>query len=204
VPLHDLGVIQGIMQAVVAGANAAGVAWLVGPIALLMGLSIGGAASAWFAGSSRVPFVAGLTTALPFVLGRVHPQWKSPHVALGVCAALAAVFTATSLIGSSVAEAYQVLLKAAVVIQLIPFVYLFLGLARTDGVGLGARVAGVVGLVTTIAGIGFAFLPAPDVGSVRVFEIKMLVGVVGPTAIGWYLFRRAGRRSSTAHVGAST
>lgn len=191
VPLRDLGVIQGIMQAVSAGAKDAGVEWLVGPIAMLMGLSIGGAASAWFAGSSRVPFVAGLTTALPAALGRVHPKWRSPHIALGACAALAALFTAMSLVGSSVAEAYQVLLKAAVVIQLIPFVYLFLGLAKLDGVGRGARMAGVVGMVTTIVGIVFAFLPTPDVGNVTVFELKMAVGVMGPTAIGWYLFRRA-------------
>ena len=169
VPLRDLGVIQGIMQAVSVGANAAGAPWLVVPIALLMGLSIGGAASAWFAGSSRVPFVAGLSSALPAALGRLHPRWGSPHVALGVCAVLAGVFTAVSLVGSSVAEAYQVLLKAAVVIQLIPFVYLFLGLFRLAGLGGGARAAGVVGLVTTLAGIGFAFIPTADVGSVAVF-----------------------------------
>jgi amino acid transporter len=191
VPLSDLGVIQGIMQAVSVGAKDAGVEWLVGPIAVLMGLSIGGAASAWFAGSSRVPFVAGLTTALPAALGRVHPKWRSPHIALATCAALAALFTAISLLGSSVAEAYQVLLKAAVVIQLIPFVYLFLGLAKLDGVGRGARAAGVVGMVTTIVGIFFAFLPTSDIASVPVFELKMAVGVVGPTAVGWYLFRRA-------------
>lgn len=196
VPLADLGVIQGIMQAVAAGARAAGAEWLVAPIALLMGLSIGGAASAWFAGSSRVPFVAGLTSALPAALGRIHPRWRSPYVALGTCAALAASFTAASLVGSSVAEAYQVLLKAAVVIQLIPFVYLFLALARASGVRMAARVAGGVGMVTTVAGIGFAFLPTPDVGNALVFELKMVVGVLGPTAIGWALFQRARRRDS--------
>ena len=34
-------------------------------------------------------------------------------------------------------EAYQVLLKSAVVIQLVPFIYLFLTLARTAGVSAG-------------------------------------------------------------------
>lgn len=194
VPIGDLGVIQGIMQAVSAGAKSAGVAWLIGPVAILMGLSIGGSASAWFAGSSRVPFVAGLTSALPAALGRVHPTWKSPHVALMVCAALAGFFTAMSLVGSSVAEAYQVLLKASVVIQLIPFVYLFLGLAKVAGVGRAVRLAGVVGMVTTIVGIGFAFLPTSDIVNVPVFELKMAIGVLGPVAIGWYLHRRARAR----------
>jgi amino acid transporter len=181
------------MQAVTAGANAAHVGWMVVPLAILMGLATGGAASAWFAGSSRIPFVAGLTRALPPMLGRVHPRWGSPHVALIVCALLAAAFTAVSLVGSSVAEAYQVLLKAAVVIQLIPFVYLFLALAKPTGGGLLSRSAGFVGLATTVVSLGAAFLPTADVSSVVVFETKLIVGVAAPTALGWLLFRRSQR-----------
>lgn len=191
VPIADLGVIEGIMQAVSQGAARANAGWIVGPVALLMGLAIGGAASAWFAGSARVPFVAGLTSALPKALGRVHPRWKSPHVALITCAVAAGCFTVMSLIGSTVAEAYQVLLKAAVVIQLIPFLYLFLALARMAGVGAWSRAAGFLGLATTAFGIVAAFLPSEDVASVAIFELKMAIGVLGPAAIGWSLFRRS-------------
>ena len=198
VPVERLGVIQGVMQAVGTGARAAHVGWVVVPLALVMGLATGGAASAWFAGSSRIPFVAGLTSALPASLGRVHARWHSPHIALASCAVLAAIFTALSLAGSSVAEAYQVLLKAAVVIQLIPFVYLFLGLLRTTGVGGGARTAGAVGLLTTIVGLLAAFLPTSDVTSVPLFETKLVIGVVGPTSLGWLLFKRAQRRQQEA------
>ena len=193
VPVDRLGVIQGVMQAVTAGANAGGIGWIVVPLAIVMGLATGGAASAWFAGSSRIPFVAGLTSALPAPLGRVHPRWGSPHVALITCAVLAALFTALSLTGSSVAEAYQVLLKAAVVIQLIPFAYLFLALVKTTRTGAAARAAGVVGLCTTLVGLCAAFLPTADVASVPLFETKMIAGVVGPTALGWVLFKRARR-----------
>jgi amino acid transporter len=195
VPIDQLGVIQGIMQAVGAGARAAHIEWIIVPLAIVMGLATGGAASAWFAGSSRIPFVAGLTSALPASLGRIHPRWHSPHVALSTCAVLAAIFTLFSLVGSTVAEAYQVLLKAAVVIQLIPFMYLFLALIRVEGAGAGTRLAGVVGLVTTAFGLGAAFLPTGDVTSVWLFESKMVVGVVGPTAVGWWLFKRAQSRS---------
>src|SRR6185503_6247664 len=142
VPVAEVGAIQGIMQAVGAGADAANLSWIVVPLAIVMGLATGGAASAWFAGSSRIPFTAGLESALPAALGRIHPRWRSPHVALMTCAVLATGFTLFSMVGSTVAEAYQVLLKAAVVIQLIPFVYLFLALAKAEGVGTGARVAG--------------------------------------------------------------
>lgn len=193
VPVGQLGVIQGIMQAVSASATSAGIGWIVAPVALVMGLSIGGSASAWFAGSSRIPFVAGLTSALPAALGRVHRRWHSPHVALIACAVLCAVFTLFSLVGSTVAEAYQVLLKATVVIQLVPFVYLFLGLLKIDGGGSGVRLAGLVGLITTVVGMIAAFLPTSDVTNVPLFETKMVVGVVGPTAVGWFLFRRTQR-----------
>ena len=114
-------------------------------------------------------------------------------MALITCAVVAGIFTALSLVGSNVAEAYQVLLKAAVVIQLIPFVYLFLALAKTADVTAGARAAGVLGLCTTVVGLGAAFLPTSDVTSVALFEVKMIVGVVGPTALGWFLFKRAQR-----------
>jgi glutamate:GABA antiporter len=193
VPVDRLGVIQGVMQAVTAGANAGGAGWLVAPLAIVMGLATGGAASAWFAGSSRIPFVAGLASALPAPLGRVHPRWGSPHVALITCAALAAAFTALSLAGSSVAEAYQVLLKAAVVIQLIPFAYLFLALVKAARVPAAARASGVVGLCATAVGLAAAFLPTSDVASVPLFETKMIAGVAGPTALGLFLFKRAQR-----------
>ena len=193
VPPERVGVIQGVMQAVAAGAGAARVEWLIVPLAVVLGIATGGAASAWFAGSSRIPFAAGLAHALPPALGRVHPRWRSPHVALITCAVLAGVLTLFSFAGSSVAEAYQVLLKAAVVIQLVPFAYLFLALIRLRDAGRLSRAAGAIGLATTVVSLIAAFLPTADVGSVLLFETKMVVGIAGPTALGWLLFRRAQR-----------
>jgi amino acid transporter len=190
VPIGTLGVIQGVMQAVSSGAGQAGVPWMVAPLAVAIGLAIGGTASAWFAGSSRIPFVAGLTSALPAAPGRVHSRWHSPHVALATCAILAAFFTCWSLVGSGVAEAYQLLLKSAVIIQLIPFLYLFVGLIKLDDAGASSRVAGLVGAVATLGSIVAAFIPTADVTSVAWFEAKLLLGVVGPVAVGWILFRR--------------
>ena len=198
VPVGEVGVLQGIMQAIGIGADATGAGWLVPPLAVVMGLAIGGAASAWFAGSARVPFVAGLTSALPEVLGRVHPTYKSPHVALIATAACCAFFTMLSLLGSSVNEAYQILLKSAVILQMIPFTYLFLTLTRTDGVPGWSRGAGFVGLVTTVVGLVVAFLPTSDVEDVWFFELKLLAGVLAPLAVGWYLFQRAARAEGRA------
>ena len=73
VPSGELGAIQGVMQAISSGAATIGAGWLVAPIAVVMALSIGGAASAWFAGPARVPFVAGLDTCCPRRSGACIP-----------------------------------------------------------------------------------------------------------------------------------
>src|SRR5256885_279749 len=59
VPVDRLGVIQGVMQAVTAGAARAHIGWIVAPLAIVMGLATGGAASAWVARSSPVSFAGG-------------------------------------------------------------------------------------------------------------------------------------------------
>ena len=51
-----------------------------------------------------------------------------------------------------------------------------------------------LGLLVTIAGTFAAFLPPADVASVWVFELKMLAGVGGPSAVGWLLYWRTTRR----------
>jgi amino acid transporter len=204
VPPEEIGAVQGVMQAIVAGAERGKATWLVAPLAVLLAISIAGGASAWFAGSARVPFVAGLDRALPASLGRVHHRWQSPYIALLVSAIISAVFIGLALAGSTVAEAYQVLLRAAVVIQLVPFLYLFAGLIRLEAAPAWARAAGVVGLGTSAFGIMTAFIPASEVTSVPVFELKMLAGVVVPIGVGWALFRRAVRQNGAASTSAET
>jgi amino acid transporter len=135
--------------------------------------------------------VAGLDRALPAVLGRVHPRWGSPHIALITCGVLSAALTALSLTGSNVAEAYEVLLKATVVINLVPFVYIFLALVTLDTARIAERLAGAVGAVVTSGGIAAAFLPSEDVTNIVVFELKMAAGVLGPVLVGLWLFRRS-------------
>jgi amino acid transporter len=196
VPAKDLGAIQGVMQAVGRGAATAGVPWLVTLVAVVTSLAIGGAASAWFAGPARIPFVAGLERALPAALARVHPRWGSPHVALMTCAAVSAALLTLSMVGADVTEAYQILLRATVVINLIPFVYIFLALVTLDRITPAQRAAGAMGAVVSAAGIAAAFLPDGEVSSVLVFELKMAAGVIAPLVLGLWLFTRSRRQAA--------
>jgi membrane-associated phospholipid phosphatase len=106
--------------------------------------------------------------------------------------------TGLSLAGSTVAEAYQVLLRAAVVINLVPFVYAFVALMTLDVASAVQRAAGAVGALVTVAGILAVFLPTGEVGDVWVFELKMAAGVGVPIAVGLWLFHRS-RPAPQAH-----
>jgi amino acid transporter len=203
-PPDELSVVQGILQAFERLGSLAGVALLIAPLALVLSISISGATSAWLSGSARIPFVAGLDHYLPEALGRIHPKWRTPYVALLTHAAASSVFIAMSFIGAGVRDAYLTLLELAVVLQLIPFVYLYLGLIRIAGQPGGhyerplvLRLAGLAGLAATLVALATAFVPPATVDSPLQYEIKMILGTaifVGFAALlpRW---RRAATRS---------
>ena len=184
-PPGELSVVQGILQAFERLGSLAGVALLIAPLAFILTLSIAGATSAWLSGSARIPFVAGLDRYLPEALGRVHPKWRTPYVALITHATLSTVFLAMSFIGAGVRDAYLTLLELAVVIQLVPFVYLYLGLVRVAGQPGGhyrnplvSRLAGLAGLLATLVALATAFVPPTSVESPLHYEVKMIVGTL--------------------------
>ena len=78
VPKEEIGVVQGILQAASAMAASAAVPWVVAPLALVLTVSVAGIASAWFAGSARIPFVAGVDRYLPAVPGPSPPRSRHP------------------------------------------------------------------------------------------------------------------------------
>ena len=101
----------------------------------MLSISIAGIASAWLSGSARIPFVAGLDSYLPSALGKLHPRFSTPYVALIVQTGISILFLAMSFIGAQVKEAFQTLLNLAVVLQLVPFLYMF---AALDQAGIAA------------------------------------------------------------------
>src|ERR1700751_1341901 len=128
---RDISVLQGIVQAVTRMAERVGVSWIVAPFALLLSLSIAGIGSAWLGGSARIPFVAGLDSYMPAWLGRVHPQYATPYAALIVQFVVSLVLVVINFYASGgVQEAFQRMLSLAVVLQLVPFLYVFAALLK--------------------------------------------------------------------------
>jgi glutamate:GABA antiporter len=198
---NSISVLQGIMQAVSHMAAQVNVGWIVAPFAFLLSLSIAGIGSAWLGGSARIPFVAGLDSYMPAWLGKVHPKYATPYAALIVHAAVSLILVVFNFLATGgVQESFQSLLSLAVVLQLIPFLYIFAALLRIafskDFVrghyGKGTLIfAGASGLLTTILGIALAFFPAQQIKSVRRYEFWMVGGTlvfIGLAAFFFYIY----------------
>jgi amino acid transporter len=204
-PRAQIGAVQGILQAVTEMANRVGLAWLVPPVALVLTISIAGIASAWLSGSARIPFVAGLDRYLPTALGRLHPEYGTPYVALIAHATLSGLFVAMSFLGATVEQAYRTMLDLAVVLQLIPFLYLYgalVDVARRpeDGRGRYSKgmlwFAGISGLLTTGVGMIVAFIPQHEGEPFWLFETKMAVGTLLFLALAAFFYFPYSRRKA--------
>lgn len=198
VPSANVGAVQGLMQAVTMVAGDLHIGFVIRLVAVLLSLAVMGVCSAWMGGAARVPFVMGLDVYLPPALGKTHARWGTPYVALLVQGALSSVFIFLSLIGSSVGEAYRIMLSCSVVIQLIPFLYLFVGLWR-----LGKhRVMAVFGTASTAFGLLFVLVPSLTEKNVLLFELKVVGSSVVMLALA-VVFYKIGQRKHRAAAAVS-
>ena len=198
----SVNVLQGIVQAVSGMAARVGVSWISVPFAVMLSLAIAGIGSAWVGGCARIPFVAGLDSYMPSWLGNIHPRFATPYAALIVQGIVSAVLVILNFAGAGVQETFQKLLSLAVVLNLVPFVYMFGALvtfAVTEPVPRGHYgrttlfVAGSSGFLTTILGISLAFFPAQQITSLWSYELWMFGGTlffVGLAAFFFYVYGR--------------
>lgn len=195
---NSISVLQGIVQAVSHMAAQVGVSWIVAPFAFLLSLSIAGIGSAWLGGSARIPFVAGLDSYLPAWLGRIHPKYATPYGALIVHASVSLILVVINFLSTgNVQASFQSLLSLAVVLQLIPFLYVFgailkIALERKFQKQQYSRrtlvTAGISGLVTTVVAMVVAFFPAQQISSVFRYEIWMVGGTLVFIGLGAFFF----------------
>ena len=202
---QDISVLQGIVQAVSHMADKVGAAWIVAPFAFLLSVSIAGIGSAWLAGSARIPFVAGLDSYMPSWLGRVHPKYSTPYSALIVHALVSMILIIVNFTAAGVQETFQKLLSLAVVLQLMPFLYMFGALLKLAAppTFIKARYgrptllfAGASGLITTTMGIALAFFPAAQITSLLSYEVWMFGGTLLFVGLAAFFFFVYGRRKA--------
>lgn len=106
---------------------------------------------------------------------------------------------------TGVQETFQKLLSLAVVLQLIPFLYMFgalLKIAFSHSFAKGCYgkttllLSGASGLVTTSLGIALAFFPAQQVTSILSYEVWMFGGTLFFIGLAAFFFFVYGRRKA--------
>ena len=165
--------------------------------------------NSWMAGAARIPFAAGAAGAMPAALARLHPRYRTPHVAIVVQGIVASVVFLFSLFltlagaRATVMEAYDILVGVTIIANFIPYFYLFAALVRLARREAGGpepvRVAGgrlglvlvvVCGIAATAVAIALTFVPPGGTGNVANYEANLVlqtaaVLVVGLAIYGW-------------------
>ena len=204
VPQQEVKVLQGVLQAVdKMTAMGVGARWMLTALAVVLAVAIAGSTSAWLGGSARILFVSGIDRYMPKAMGKVHPKFATPHIALLTIAGafLAAgehelhrrdrersVRHAAGSLGGAADDLVSLSLCGAGESGLFE--------DRGDGFYGKARLrfAAIGGLAATIVGGAVAFVPPRQVDSVWRFELKMVgncAGFLGLAAgLFWYYSRR--------------
>jgi amino acid transporter len=205
-PSSSISGLGGFMTVIDSLCRRLGLAALVVPVAILVGISNVGAAAAYLSSTARLPFVVGIDHYLPAAFGRIHPRWKTPYVAI-ICSGLAGIlFGLLSDAGASVKGTYDMLVSMSVITYFIPFLFLFAAMIRLQWRAFpagvirlpgGKRLAiplACLGFFSTTAAIILSLFPAEDERNPGAALFKLiamtLVLLITGVAVYW-----RGRRS---------
>jgi amino acid transporter len=207
VPAEVVSPISGVAGAVQAVGARAGWTFLPVVTAVLVSVSVVAGFTAWLGGMARLPYAVGLDRFLPRQLAQLHPVHRTPARAILLQTVLTTLFVVASQAGATVREAYVVLLDTTIVLNFVPFLFIFLALPRLRPVGEEegvARIPGgrgvlwavaLAGLLTTLVTLISAVVPTVDAGNVLLFEAKLWGGLLVFGAVGLVIFRRYRRGS---------
>jgi len=199
IPENEVSIMHGVAQAFAAIGERVESPMLGVAGAAFMTLALIGSFGAWMTGTARIPFVIGLDRYLPEALGRVHPKWGSPYVSLLVQGVVVTVFFVASLWGSTVKEAYLVLLDMSIILYFIPFLYMFASLVvhRRRNAPAGKRwsawLIAAPGFLVTLFSVVLTVFPSKDVENKELFVAKVLGGAVvliGVGLVGFYFKKK--------------
>ncbi len=213
VPAADLDPQSGVFHAITLGSIALGVGFLGIVAAVLVTVGNAGGVGSTVAGIARVPFVVGIDRYLPAAFGKIHPRWKTPYVSILVQAIASGIILLASQIKSAtVAEAYQLVVDAAIILYFIPFLYMFAAVIklahrkdRSDnphavlvpGGITGVWISGGLGFMVILIGILFSLVPPGDASNKLVFELKLVGGTLASILLGLFLYWRGARSKQT-------
>ena len=177
---EEVSVVTGLAETGAAAGRRLGYTWMTSVIAVLVALGITGQVGTWMAGNARLPMVFGVDRYLPRAFGRIHPRWRTPHVALIAQGILCTVFLIAMQAGETMRAGYQLLVDMAVLTAFIPFLYIFAAGFREK-----RYLAGAIGFLVSLFAAGLSLVPPGGTSSVLIFELKI--------AGGWFLLALVAR-----------
>jgi amino acid transporter len=204
VPAGQIEVVTGLPQALAAIGDAISLPGVAFAALLLVALSSTGGLNAWFTGVARVPYVIGIDHYLPKSLGKTHPEWGTPYVALIAQGMMVTVLMLAAVAGSTVEEAYIMLLDMCIILYFVPFLYMFIALpvlrikarGNNDGVslvplgGLGPWLFGGLGFAATMLSVVLALIPPAGSENPGLFLLKVGGGCALFIVIGLVFYFR--------------
>ena len=209
-PSTEVSSLQGLVQAISKTSTRLGFPGVLPVAAFLIALSNIGAAGAYLAAVARLPFVAGIDRFLPPAFGKLHPRWKTPWVALLTQFFLGALFIFLGQVGTSVKGAYNVLVSLGVIVNFIPYLYLFAAMIklqrdpagpdviRVPGGSTVAKLVAALGFVTTAATIVLCLIPQPDEPNKPLALLKIVGGTGALVLVGVGIYVAGKRRAAKA------
>jgi len=216
VPASELAERSGIADAVDLVFSRLGLAGMGAFIGLLLFIGAIGGTSSWIAGAARVPFAAGVDAAMPSAFAKLHPKYRTPHVALIVQAIattvlfLASVYISVGGGKTTIQEAYDIMVNLTILIYFLPYLYLFVAFIRLrsmdssmpadentivlPGGSLGAWLIAGCGMSATLIAMGLVFVPPTGTANVLNYEVNLIGQAAVLIGIGMGLYLTARRR----------
>jgi amino acid transporter len=208
---NDVSILEGIPQAITYLFANSGWIWIGAFAAFAISVGGMGGVSAWLTGTARLPYASGLDNYLPKEFSLLHPKYGTPHISFYWMSGFSSLLIVMSVLGSTITEAYLVLVDATLILYFIPYVYMFISvivLRNRDGLNadiipvpggkLGLYVIPGLGLISTIMSIGFSLIPGADVSSPVLFVAKVVGGTAFFVFMGWFLYRHYSKESAAA------
>lgn len=137
------------------------------------------------ASTSRMPFVAGADRLLPKAFGRVHPRWRTPHVAILALGMVATFLLIAYQAGDSMRAAFDELVSLMVLTGFLPYGYIFASAWKA-----GMRLSAISGGAVTLLAVVCSVVPPPEIHNVLLFEAKLAAGTLGVLVSAWLIYRR--------------
>ena len=202
---------SGVFQALSSGSSLLGLGILGVIGALLVTVGNAGGVGTTVAGIARVPFVVGIDRYMPEAFGKIHPRWKTPYISILVQALISGLILLLIQINETANSAYQILVDAAVILNFIPFLYMYAAAIKlagrkeryTDphavlipGGKPGVWIAGSLGFAVVAGAIILSLIPPGEAVSKVLFEAKVIGGTLAAIGLGLTLYARGARKRS--------